>query len=334
MATIKDVAQRAKVSRATVSRVLNNTGQVTESTRQRVSAAIDDLKYRPNPVAQSLASNTTNTIGLMISSFRGGFFGDLMAEIQQIADSAGKVIIVTQGKHDADSERAAIDYLINMRVDGLLLHVRYLSDDELISIAETAPPFVLLDRYVDALADRCITFDHIKASDSAVEVLMKSGHQQIACLAGKLSKAKAKERFQGYANALSRHNISLDMDLVTEGDYTRTAGYEGAIELLATKKPFTAVYACSEEMAAGCMDAFREKNIRVPEDVSLISYDSVDLCTFLTPHVSALHFPMTEMASVAGRLLMNQLRENGFSRPENTHFDGELRLRSSVRKLN
>ncbi|KEQ17413.1 LacI family DNA-binding transcriptional regulator [Endozoicomonas numazuensis] len=333
MATIKDVAERAKVSRATVSRVLNNTGQVTESTRLRVKAAMDEMKYRPNPVAQSLASNTTNTIGLMISSFRGGFFGDLMAEVQQVVDSAGKVMIVTQGKHSAESERAAIDYLINMRVDGLLLHVRYLSDEELITIAETAPPFVLLDRYVDALSDRCITFDHIKASDSAVEVLLKNGHTGIACLAGKLTKSKAKERFQGYANALTRHDIALDMDLVTEGNYTREAGYDGAKQLLLTGKPFTAVYACSEEMAAGCMDAFRESNIRVPEDVSLISYDSVDLCTFLTPHVSALHFPVTEMASVAGTLLMNRLREEGFSRPEHTHFDGELRLRHSVRKL-
>lgn len=334
MATIKDVAERAKVSRATVSRVLNNTGQVTDTTRLRVESAMAELKYRPNPVAQSLASNTTNTIGLMISSFRGGFFGDLMAEVQQVVDSAGKVMIVTQGKHSAESERAAIDHLINMRVDGLLLHVRYLSDDELISIAETAPPCVLLDRYVDALADHCIAFDHIKASDSIVELLLKNGHTRIACLAGKLTKPKAKERFQGYANALNRHDITLDMDLVTEGNYTRKAGYEGARQLLSGDKPFTAVFACSEEMAAGCVDAFRENKIRVPEDVSLTSYDSVDLCTFLTPHVTALHFPMTEMARVAGTLLMNRLREKGFDRPENTHFDGELRLRDSVRKLN
>ncbi|WP_448217810.1 LacI family DNA-binding transcriptional regulator [Endozoicomonas sp. 2B-B] len=333
MATIKDVAERAKVSRATVSRVLNNTGQVKETTRLRVESAIDELNYHPNPVAQSLASNTTNTIGLMVSSFRGVFFGDLMAEVQQVADSAGKVMIVTQGKHSAESERAAIDHLINMRVDGLLLHVRYLGDDELINIAETAPPFVLLDRYVDVLADRCVTFDHIKASDNTVELLLKNGHTCIACLAGKLAKSKAKERFQGYANALTRHDIALDMDLITEGNYTRQAGYEGTRQLLTTGKPFTAVFACSEEMAAGCMDAFRENNIRVPEDVSLISYDSVDLCTFLTPHVTALHFPMTEMARFAGELLMNRLREEGFSRPESTHFEGELRLRDSIGRL-
>lgn len=332
MATIKDVAERAQVSRATVSRVLNNTGQVTESTRERVAAAMAELSYRPNPVAQSLASNTTNTIGLMTSSFRGGFFGDLMAEIQQVVDNAGKVMIVTQGKHDADSERAAIDHLINMRCDGLLLHVRYLTDDELIRIAETAPPFILLDRYVDALADRCITFDHIEASCRAVEHLISHGHTKIACLAGRLNKPKAKERFQGYANALSNHEIPLDMGMVTEGDYTRIAGYDGVMKLLGEGKEFSAVYACSEEMAAGCMDAFREKGIRVPEDVSLISYDSVDLCTFLTPHVSAMHFPITEMATMAGNLLMNRLRVDGFDKPLETHFKGEMRLRQSVNK--
>ena len=333
MATIKDVAEHAQVSRATVSRVLNNTGQVTESTRERVAAAIEQLDYRPNPVAQSLASNTSNIIGLMVSSFRGGFFGDLMAQVQHVVDTAGKVMIVTQGKHSAECERAALEHLMNMRCDGLLLHVRYMSDEELIKLAEKMPPFVLLDRYIEALADHCITFDHVAAGERAVQVLMDQGHTQIACLAGKLFKDNARQRFQGYANQLQKKNLPVDMELVTEGDYDRDSGYRGMKQILATGKPVTAVYACSEEMAVGCMDALREVDMKVPDDISLISYDSVDLCTFLTPHVSALHFPITEMASVAGTLLMNQMHMDGFHKPEVQHFEGELRLRNSVKNI-
>ncbi|AMO57595.1 LacI family transcriptional regulator [Endozoicomonas montiporae] len=331
MATIKDVAEHAQVSRATVSRVLNNTGQVTESTRDRVNAAIKELDYRPNPVAQSLACNTSNTIGLMVSSFRGGFFGDLMAQVQQVVDTAGKVMIVTQGKHSADSERAALEHLTNMRCDGLLLHVRYLSDEELIELAEKLPPFVLLDRHIEALSDRCVTFDHVAAGEKAVQVLMEQGHQQIACLAGKLFKDNARQRFQGYANKLKEKAIPLDMELVTEGGYDRESGYRGMKQILKTGKTITAVYACSEEMAVGCMDALQEQGIKVPDDISLISYDSVDLCTLLTPHVSALHFPITEMASVAGTLLMNQMHIEGFNKPAHQHFEGELRIRQSVK---
>lgn len=333
MATIKDVAEQAQVSRATVSRVLNNTGQVTENTRERVAATIKALNYSPNPVAQSLASNTSNIIGLMVSSFREGFFGDLMVQIQHVIDAAGKIMIVTQGKHSAECERAAVEHLMKMRCDGLLLHVRYMSDEELIEIAKTAPPFVLLDRYIEALADRCITFDHVAAGERAVQVLLDQGHRQIACLTGKLNKANAKQRFEGYANKLKQNHLPLDMDLVTEDDYDRDAGYRDTLQILASGKPFTAIYTCSEEMAVGCMDALREKNIRVPEDISLISYDSVDLCTFLTPHVSAMHFPITEMASVAGTLLMNQMKIDGFNAPFTKNFEGELRLRHSIKTL-
>ena len=242
-------------------------------------------------------------------------------------------MIVTQGKHSAECERAALEHLMNMRCDGLLLHVRYLGDDELIELAEKMPPFVLVDRYIEALADRCITFDHVAAGERAVQVLLDQGHTHIACLAGKLFKANAHQRFQGYANKLKEFNIPLDMELVTEGDYDRESGYRGMKEILATGKPVSAVYVCSEEMAVGCMDALREVDMTVPGDISLISYDSVDLCTFLTPHVSALHFPITEMARVAGTLLMNQMRIDGFQKPAEQHFEGELRIRQSIKSI-
>ncbi|MGI9275052.1 MAG: LacI family DNA-binding transcriptional regulator [Endozoicomonas sp.] len=333
MATIKDVADRAQVSRATVSRVINNTAQVTDATRERVNTAIRALKYSPSPVAQSLASNTSNTIGLMVSSYLGGFFGDLMDEVEHVADASGKLMIVTQGKHSAESERAAIEHLIKMRCDGLILHVRYLSDAEVAEIADRAPPMVILDRHIEALADHCITFDHVEASERAVGQLIQSGHQRIACLTGKLYKTNAQLRFQGYANALRNNDIPLDWTLVVEGNYERQAGYQNTLQLINSSLPYTAIYACSEELAAGCMDAFREKGIRVPDDVSMISYDSVDLCTFLTPHVSAIHFPITDMASVAGSLLLNELGQKDIEKPFSRHFTGDLRRRESIKRL-
>ena len=333
MATIKDVAERAQVSRATVSRVINNTARVTDSTRERVTAAIRFLNYSPSPVAQSLASNTSNTIGLMVSSYLGGFFGDLMDEVERVVDAAGKLMIVTQGKHSAEAERAAIEHLIKMRCDGLILHVRYLSDREVTEIARNAPPMIILDRHIEEMSEHCVTFDHVEASERAVEQLILNGHRQIACLAGKLYKSNAQQRFQGYVNAMENNDIPLNRAIITEDSYERRSGYMSALQLIDSGQPFSAVYACSEELAAGCMDAFREKGIRVPEDVSMISYDSVDLCTYLTPHVSAMHFPITKMASAAGTLLFHNLGQEGIEKPACRAFKGELRFRESIKKL-
>ncbi len=332
MATIKDVAARAKVSQATVSRVVNNTGQVTDSTRNRVARVIRELNYSPNPVAQSLANNASNTIGLMVSSFRGGFFGDLMAEVEEVINDASKRLFVTQGHNSIESEREALQNLINMRCDGIILHARHLHDEEIIAVSQQMA-IVLLDRYISSLKDYCITFDHVTASQKAVDQLISYGHTRIACITGQLHKCKAYERYQGYLNSLIHHNLLFDISLVVESEYDRQEGYEATKHLLSTGKSFTAIYCCSEELAAGCMDAFREQGIAVPDDISLISYDSIDLCTFLTPHISALHFPIAAMARQAGALLLYHLDNQSMEKPARLAFEGELRLRPSIKVI-
>ncbi|WP_330927468.1 LacI family DNA-binding transcriptional regulator [Candidatus Sororendozoicomonas aggregata] len=330
MVTIKDVAARANVSQATVSRVVNNTGQVTDATRDRVARVIKELNYSPNPVARSLANNSSNTIGLMISSFRGSFFGDLMAEVQEAIDIANKRLFVTQGRHSIESEREAIQHLITTRCDGIILHARYLCDEEIIAFSQQVT-IILLDRYIPSLQNFCITFDHVTASQKAVDQLISHGHTRIACITGHLYRHKACERYQGYVNSLSDHNIPVDGELVVESEYDRQQGYEATKQLLSRGNPFTAVYCCSEELAAGCMDVFRELGITVPDDISLISYDSVDLCTFLTPHISAVHFPIAAMARQAGALLLYHLDTESMEKPVRLAFEGELRLRPSIR---
>ena len=331
MASIKDVAELAKVSRATVSRVLNETGQIRESTRKRVHEAMKKLNYRPNPLARSLATSSSNTVGLVVTSYRGSFFAELMAEVQESMDQQGKFLLISRAHRSRETEQQAIQRLKDMRCDGLILHVRNLYDEELRALAEDKTPFILLDRLVEGLEDHCVSFDHAEAGRLAVNHLIEHGHRKIACLAGPRKRLTARLRFQGYEWALREHRIELDESLVAEADYDRPGGRRAMAEILARHPDITAVYSCSEEMCVGAFDLFRKRNIAVPGDISMVSFDSVDICTILSPAVTTVHFPIKEMAVQASAALSALLYQQPLPTPE--IFAPQLRHRNSVRTI-
>ncbi|WP_067582899.1 LacI family DNA-binding transcriptional regulator [Endozoicomonas ascidiicola] len=331
MASIKDVAELAGVSRATVSRVLNETGQIKAATRERVHNAMKKLNYRPNPLARSLATSSSNTVGLVVTSYRGSFFSELMAVVQEEMDQQGKFLLISRGKRSRESEVHAIQRLTDMRCDGLILHARNLYDEELIELAQQETPFVILDRMVEGLEDRCIDFQHEAAGQLAVNHLIEHGHRKIACLAGPRERLTARLRFKGYEQALREHHIEVDETLVAEADYDREGGYRAMTDILEKHPDVTAVYSCSEEMAVGAFDLFRERNMTVPGDISLVSFDSVSVCTILTPSVTTVHFPIKEMAEQASAALSGLMK--GQPLPALPTFKPELRTRESVRRL-
>ncbi|WP_263322190.1 LacI family transcriptional regulator [Endozoicomonas sp. Mp262] len=331
MASIKDVAALARVSRATVSRVMNNTGQIRDVTRNRVHEAMKALNYRPNPLARSLATSSSNTVGLVVTSYRGSFFAELLAEVQERMDEEGKFLLVGRGKRSRENEQQAICRFLDARCDGLILHARNLHDEDLMELAQANPPFVLLDRDVKGLEDRCITFEHTEAGELAVEHLIAHGHRKIACLAGLRKRGTAQLRFQGYERALRKQGIALDESLVAEADYDRDGGYAAMKILLERHPDITAVYSCSEEMTVGAFDLFRERGIRLPEQISMVSFDSVSVCTTLTPKVTTVHFPIKEMAAQASKVLLSLMNDSHLSPPK--VFKPELRQRDSVRTL-
>ena len=331
MASIKDVAELAGVSKATVSRVLNNTGQIREETRARVNRAMEKLSYRPSPLAKSLATASSNTVGLVVTSYRGHFYSELMAEVQEEMELQGKFLLVSRGKRSRDSEREAIQKLQDMYCDGLILHTRNLFDEELVDLAKSSTPFVVLDREVKGLEDRSIVYEHTQAGRMAVEHLLEKGHKKIACIAGPRNRMTAELRFAGYAQALQDHGIAVDESLVAEADYDRAGGYRAMADIIARQPDITAVYSCSEEMTVGAFDLFRERGLTVPQDISIISFDSVSLCTMLTPQVSTVHFPIKEMADESARVLTALMDGEQGIQPQ--RFIPELRLRDSVRAI-
>lgn len=309
MARIKDVAELAGVNRSTVSRIINGEGKFKEETRRKVEQAMSQLNYRPSAIARSLATSSSNIVGLLVTFYTGGFFGEMMEQVQTELDMHQKFLITAQGHHSAQGERDAIQRFHDLRCDGYVLHSRYLSDDDLRVLAQQPTPFVLLDRHVEGLEDRCITFDHRGASELAVNHLLKQGHKKIACITGPLHRHNSRLRLQGYLDALSHAGIAPIQTLCEEGNYGRHSGYSAMQQLLERHPDVTAVFSCSEEMTTGALQYLHEQRIPVPERISLVSFDSVDLCESLYPTVTAVHFPISEMARAAVQSLIAMVKQ-------------------------
>jgi DNA-binding LacI/PurR family transcriptional regulator len=303
MVTLEDVAASAGVSRATVSRVVNGDTNVKAQTRTKVEAAIADLGYSPNPAARALASSQSNTLGLVTTSYRGGFFGALMDTVQSETERHGKQLLVTQGRSFADKELNAMQRLYNLRCDGLVLHIRALEDEALRQLAGQGRKFIVLDRDVPGLEERCVVFDHRAASAMATQVFIDGGHRAIACLHGPSTRASSLLRRQGFLEAMAQ--ARLEPVAVLEGEYDMPSGHRQTSALL-KEYQLTAIYCCNEEMAIGAMLAITERGLRIPQDISLICYDSGERAAFVRPALTSVHFPISEMASFAIRKLLDE----------------------------
>lgn len=329
MARIKDVALLAGVNRSTVSRIINGEGKFRADTKRKVEQAMAELNYRPSAIARSLATASSNMTGLLVTYYTGGFFGEMMDQVQAELDQHKKFLITAQGHHSADGERDAIRRFHDLRCEGYVLNSRHLSDDELRLLAQEPTPFVLLDRTVEGLESRCITFDHTLAGQMAVNHLIHQGHRKIACITGPLNRTNSRQRYQGYLNALSDADIAIDPTLCAEGNYGRESGYIAAQQLYQAHPDITALFSCSEEMTGGALQFFHEHNVDVPQQISLISFDSIDRCASFYPTVSAVHFPISNMARVAVEVLISQIKD------ENTHierhFEPLLKIRNGDR---
>ncbi|WP_265093964.1 LacI family DNA-binding transcriptional regulator [Cronobacter dublinensis] len=303
MVTLEDVAAHAGVSRATVSRVVNGDSKVKPHTRARVEAAIQALGYAPHPAARALASSQSHTIGLVTTSYRGGFFGAMMDAVQSEAQRHGKQLLVTQGRDSAQNELDAITQLYNLRCDGLLLHVRMLEDDALRALAAAGRRFVVLDREVPGLESRCVAFDHRAASVMATRYLLARGHTSVACLHGPRTRASCRLRLQGFLDAMQAAGLTPVACL--EADYSLQGGYAQMQALLAKATP-GAVYCCNEEMAVGAMLAMNEHGLRIGQDISCVCYDSGERADFVRPRLTSVHFPISEMARFGARKLLDE----------------------------
>ena len=331
MTTMLEVAKRAGVSKATVSRVLSGNGYVSQETKDRVFQAIDESGYRPNLLARNLATKRTQTLGLVVTNtlYHGVYFSELLFHAARMTEERGRQLILADGKHSAEEEREAIQYLLDMRCDAIIIYPRFLSVDEMDAIIQDhSQPVMVLNRRLRKNSSHCVWSDHIASSEAAVTQLIKLGHRDIAFITGSLDSPTWIERLSGYIAALAQHQIPLRESLIVEGKWNPASGAAGVSTLLARGETFSALVASNDDMAIGAIKQLHESGIATPAAVSVIGFDDVAIAPYIVPSLSSVRVPVTEMIKETISRLIFMLDGGDFTSQQN--FAGELILRDSV----
>jgi len=332
MATIKDVAREAGVSVATVSRVINKSPKASQSSIESVTKAMKELGYRPNAAARALVSQSTDTIGVLVSDVSDPFFGTLIKAVDNVAHQAGKHLLIGNGYHQAEEERKAIDLLINSRCDALVIHAKGLSDQELIDYANEIKAMVLINRHIPELADRCISLDNYKGAYLATEYLIRHGHKNIACISSSHHIEDADQRIEGYKDALKAHCIDLPSSYLELAAPDSEGGEEAMTNLLTKSLDITGIVAYNDTMAAGALSVLEENGIKAPEEMSVIGFDDGLIARYLRPRLTTIRYPIQMMAEKAAKLAL-QLSQDEEIEKEPMCFSPTLVRRDSVEKV-
>jgi len=332
-ANMYEVAKLADVSIATVSRVVNTDSRVAEKTRQKVLSAMLSLGYQPNSIAQSLATRTSNSVGVLVSELHGAFYGAMLSAVEETLRAAGKFVLVATGHDREDQEREAIRFLVSRNCDALIVHVSGLSDKFLVEHNKTSTPLVVVNRKVRGIADRCFSLDNELGGYLAAQSLLQLKHRKIAYISGPLDWADAQQRLKGHKRALADARVAFDPRLLYEGDYHETGGSEALIRLFVKGIEFSAVVCANDEMAAGAMAAAHDRGLKLPEELSIVGFDNAPISRYVYPKLSTVHYPITDMSHMAARWVLQNVYQQENLDVRQRVFEPSFIARDSVSGL-
>lgn len=323
---IKDVAKRAGVSTATVSHVINQTRFVSEETRQRVLEAIEDLNYQPSAIARGLATNATQTIGLIVSDITNPFFTAVARGVEDNITGHGYHTIFCNTDEDPARENEYLRLLSARQIDGLIIAPTGVRSERLIRMAGSGTPIILLDRDTPGIEAPLVGVDNEGGSYQAIKYLLELGHRRIGALMGLEIISTQVMRVNGYKRALQEAGIAIDETLIVHADprfysnqldqstpsppsfltnlqMTPIAFY-ALQQLLDLPDCPSAIFVTNNQMTLGAFHALKERNLRCPEDISLLSFDDHDWAPLFSPPLTVVRQPTYRLGEVAARLLM------------------------------
>jgi LacI family transcriptional regulator len=307
MPTIRDVAALAGVSATTVSHVLNGTRRVEPATVDRVQAAIEQLNYRPNALAASMRGGSTRTVGIVVPDIANPFFADLGRAVEDATFERGYSAFLCNSDGDEAKEALYLDTLLRRQVDGVLLVSAGGSADQLRGILDNGPPVVIVDRELEGLAASQVMVDNQLGGRLAAEYLTDLGHQHIGVIAGPPSVRPSARRLDGLREALAEVGVEIPPERVVRSDYRSAGGKAAITELLTRDARITALFAENDLMAIGAMGAAQAAGLRVPEDLTIIGFDDIRFSEMVTPALTTVAQPVTEIATTAIELLFERL---------------------------
>ena len=328
-ATIDDVAEKAGVSIATVSRVINKTGQVAEATATRVWDAIVALSYSPHAAARGLASRRTNTIGLILRDISGEFFSPMLRGIEAGTREYGFDLLI-HCTHAVDDPDVQVNYpLGEHNSDGMIIFNESVATKEIVRLYQRQFPVVMLHRSPPAGLDiPYVGFENKAGARQLVDYLIdERGYRSIAFLRGPDGSEDSYWREMGYKESLAAHNIEFDPDLVATGGFNEYQGLVAVSQLVSRGKSIEAIFAADDDSAIGALAGLKHGGLRVPEDVALVGFDDIRPSHYLTPPLTTVRAPIEAAGREAVRQLIN-LIQTGKAKRE-TLLPTELIIRRS-----
>ncbi|MDJ0042386.1 DNA-binding transcriptional regulator CytR [Pantoea allii] len=328
-ATMKDVAEKAGVSTATVSRALMNPEKVSSATRQKVEQAVAAVGYTAQSVTRNARRNDTQTILLIVPNICDPFFSEIIRGVEIAASKAGYLVLIGDCAHQKPQEWTFLNLMLTRQIDGIVLLGAQLPFDVSPDEQRNLPPMVMAIEFAPEMSLPTVNIDNLTASFVAVNHLLQLGHKRIACLTGPEDVALCQYRLQGYVQALRRSGISVEPTYIVRGDFTFESGVAAMNQLLALPQPPRALFCHSDIMAIGAISQAKRMGLRVPEDLSVVGFDDIELSRYCEPPLTTVKQPCFEIGREAVRLLLNELQGHGVHNGS-TLLDAELVVRGST----
>ena len=327
MGTIKEVAKLARVSKTTVSRYLNGKfTHMSEATRGRIAEAVRTLHYRPSLVASSLKTKQTRSVGVIVSNIENAFFAGLVRAIERAARQEGYNVILCNTADDLDVERESIDDLVSRQVEGLLLTTSGVTGEDLTARVGQQFPVVLIDRAIAGCPLDLVSLRYKQATGLAVSHLAELGHTRIGLLAaGPLALSARGDRLNAFKASLERHGLEADDQLIWTGPPTTEGGRDGVSKLMALPNRPTALVSTVNVLTLGALAALHERRVRIPDDVSLVTFDDVPWLNVADPPLTAIAQPVEELGLLATRRLFLRMTDTKQPAPEHISLPCDAR---------
>ena len=336
--TIKDIARYAGVSIGTVSKVINNQGNVKEGLRLRVEAVIDKFSFRPSYLARGMKVQKTNTIGLIIPKITNSFYVQVIELIEKEANARNYTLVLANSNEDIEREIVCLKTFSNMRVDGLLLASTGRNEEsriktEISSYKALNIPVVMISRKLPSIETDIVEIENKEGAYQASRHLLQKGHRRIGLISSSSKTSAAQERIEGYMKALEEFRVPYESALVHLGGLTWDSGYSIINHLLSLPSPPTAIFVGSNFQLLGTLRALKERKIRIPEDISLVCFDDTEWGCFAEPPLTVIEPDTQRFSSTAVTQLFDRIEKKYTGAMRRTVIPTRLVIRESVKEV-
>ncbi|QMV18884.1 substrate-binding domain-containing protein [Granulicella sp. 5B5] len=305
---IKAVAKRANVSTATVSRTINGSAKVSPRTAERVLKSIEELNFYPDTNARALGSGRSNLFGLIISDITNPFFPELVKSFEDFAVANGQEVLIANTNYDPERMKLCVRRMLQRKVDGVAVITSEMDEGLVADFSRRHIPLVFLDSADPGPGVSCVRIDYAAGIDAAVDHLIKLGHRRIAFISGPMRLASARVRYKAFMESTARDHLDHNPHLIEEGNHRVDGGHEAMRRILHSGAKPTAVLASNDLTAIGAMGAITEAGLRVPDDISVVGFDDIQLSAFTMPPLSTVRLPRSEIAKYAFNALLSAMQ--------------------------